>query len=393
MLASSVEVGHNSTGKGLCVIQPPTLSLTKEPMMPTLSVVCSGCGKRSRMNLSEGQTTVVCLACGEQFHIEASPQAIALPFAEECEGDQRDEPQRPKKGRHKDINRKSSRRRTMIAGSPLWAWALFSFCLGGLIVGGVIAGVIRYQQSDQIAKTGREEGDRVPTAVNPNGEDTGTPPQLDTTEPNPVTVPPEMFRPVPDARAENGWPVYEVSTEGFALAIPPDWRELEIDPEKFEANRQAMLKQNPHLKALFGDPRQKLAAGIKFYGLDESSIKTGLMTSVNVIRSPSPPWTTLDSAVADVVKHLENLPTGSMQFSHNRVKMATGEGEKFRCTTTMLAPAGHTIVVASTQFVFVAGTSVYVLSMVTSAGREAECAAIFEKMGQSFRLMKIRQVD
>ncbi len=360
--------------------------------MPTLSVVCLGCGKRSRMNLSEGQTAVVCLACGERFHIEESLQSIELPFAEECEKDQHDEPQLAEKRRRKSINRKSSRRRK-IAGSPVWAWVLFSFCLGGLMVGGLIAGVIRYQQSDQIAKTGRGEGDRDPTAAKSDGENTRTPPQFDTTEPDPVTMPPEMFRPVPDARAENGWPVYEVPTEGFALAIPPDWRELEIDPEKFEANYQAMLKQNPHLKALIGDTRQKVTSGIKFLGMEESSLKTGLMMNVNVIRLPSPPWTTLDSAVEDVVKHLENLPTGTMQFSHNRVKMAMGEGEKFRCTTTMQTPAGQTIIIASTQFVFVAGTNVFVLSMVTLAGHEAQCAAIFEKIGQSFRLMKIRQVD
>ena len=59
--------------------------------------------------------------------------------------------------------------------------------------------------------------------------------------------------PVPDARDEKGWPVYEVRAEKFALALPPNWRSIDMSPEGFESRLQETLKQNPeHAKALGG---------------------------------------------------------------------------------------------------------------------------------------------
>src|SRR5262245_544162 len=41
--------------------------------------------------------------------------------------------------------------------------------------------------------------------------------------------------PVPAAKAESGWPLYEVPAEGFAVELPPGWRRLDMDPTTFEA--------------------------------------------------------------------------------------------------------------------------------------------------------------
>ena len=199
---------------------------------------------------------------------------------------------------------------------------------------------------------------------------------------------PGTIRPVPEARAESGWPLYEVPAEGFALALPPTWRQFDMNPATFEAKFQEALKQNPQLEAMLGNLRQQIAAGIKFFGIDEPSMKTGFATNVNVLRLPVPPGTTLDTAVADTLMQMESLATVTKPIAHERVKLAAGECERLRCKMTMQMPTGQAVAIASTQFILVKGNDVYVLTLTTLSDRDARYTPTFEKIGQGFRFIK-----
>lgn len=199
---------------------------------------------------------------------------------------------------------------------------------------------------------------------------------------------PGKIMPVPEAKAEDGWPLYEVPAEGFALALPPDWRQFDMNPATFEAKLDETLKKNPEFKPLLANLRQQLGAGFKFFGIDETSLKTGAVTNVNVLRLPIPPGRDLDTIVAETVRQVESLPTATKPIVHERVKITAGDAERFHYKWTMQAPTGQNIPLTVTQFILVKGTDHYVVTMTAVGDQDAKYAATFEKIGQSFRFLK-----
>jgi hypothetical protein len=198
---------------------------------------------------------------------------------------------------------------------------------------------------------------------------------------------PGKILPVPQVKTESGWPLYEVPAEGFALALPPDWRQFDMNPATFEASIQETMKQNPHFEPMLGNLRQQLTAGIKFFGLDEATLNTGFATNVNVLRIRLPPGGTL-TAVADTVRQMESLPNFIKPIVHERLKMATGDRERLRCKLTMQMPTGQTVTLACTQFVLVKGNDGFAVTLTTLQEHEAKYAETFDKIGNSFRIIR-----
>jgi hypothetical protein len=200
-------------------------------------------------------------------------------------------------------------------------------------------------------------------------------------------TPAVQILPVAEAKDEGGWPLYEVPAEGFALALPPDWRRIDMDPKTFEASFNGVLAQNPQLGAMLGNLRQQMASGVKFFGLDEATFGTGFATNVNVVRVPLPPGGNLDAAVADTVKQLEGLPNVVKPVTRERLPAAGGR-ERLRFKMTMNVPTGRSATLAVTQYLAVRDKDGYAVTLTTVADQEAKYAATFEKVGQSFRFTK-----
>jgi hypothetical protein len=194
--------------------------------------------------------------------------------------------------------------------------------------------------------------------------------------------------PVPQTQGESGWPVYEVKSEGFAIELPPDWRQVDMDPKTFEAHFNEALQQNPEMAPMLANVRQQVAAGVKFFGFDQKTMGTGFATNVNVIRLPIPPGTTLDSAVAATIKESEALPGAIKPVTHERVKSANGDRERVHLKLTMKMANGQSQTVASTQYLLVSGNNAFAITLTTLPDKEATYTAIFDRIGQSFRFIK-----
>jgi hypothetical protein len=198
---------------------------------------------------------------------------------------------------------------------------------------------------------------------------------------------PEMgtTRPVPESRAENDWPLYKVPKEGFALTLPPEWRQFDMDPATFEAKFRDALKMNPEIDEMAGTLRQQLAAGVKFFGFDEKTRTSGFATNINVLRMKLPPKATLDTTVAESLKELKALSSVTKPVDHERVKTTAGECERFRYTLRMQVASGKTIAFSITQFLFVTSDTSFVVTLTTSTDKKEKYAETFDKIGQSFR--------
>jgi len=363
--------------------------------MPVNSVFCPHCGKRSRMELSEEEPFVICLACGEKIHRDSCLELAEIATDVVCEVDESEQLLK-KKRRNKVGNSKRRSKRLLIAGAPPWAWALFFYVFGVLSSGGAVVAFFLYFQSDrnapvETAKNGSSTpANKSKTTGNPNVLSNSVN-NSDLAAGKPVSVPPEMFRPVPEARTDNGWPIYVVSEEGFSLAIPPEWRQVDTSPGKFEANYTQFLEMNPQLPFL-GGIQPRMSPTIKFYGMDEPGLSTGFATNVNVIHVGSSLEGTLDSVVEGIIGDLQKVPMISKPIRHERVKVGAGECELLRFRITVPMP-GPNQVTAVTQYVFISSSGVHIVSMNTTTNREEHYSPIFEKIVQTFRLIRRQDRD
>lgn len=194
--------------------------------------------------------------------------------------------------------------------------------------------------------------------------------------------------PLPVAKDENGWPFYEVLADGFGLALPPDWRQFDMDPKRFEAKFKEVMAQNPQFGPLLGTIRQQLANGVRFFGVDQATVGKGFATNVNVIRVPLPSGVSLDATVADTIKQLNSQPGVAKPISGERQMLAAGEAERLRYKLTMKSSTGQSALLAITQYLTVRGNDGYVVTLTTLADQEARYARTFEGIGQSFRFIK-----
>jgi hypothetical protein len=195
-------------------------------------------------------------------------------------------------------------------------------------------------------------------------------------------------QPVPAARDEGGWPLYEVKAHGFALALPPEWRQFDMNPATFEDMLRQSAESSPELGSLLGGLRQQIAAGVKFFGVDQATVGTGFATNVNVLSIRLPPGATLETAVADSLALLEGLQSVAQPVVHERLSGAEAVRERTRFRLSTTSPAGKPDTLAITQYFAVRGGDVYTVTLTTLADQEAKYAPTFERIGRSFRFTK-----
>jgi hypothetical protein len=195
-------------------------------------------------------------------------------------------------------------------------------------------------------------------------------------------------QPVPEARDEGGWPVYEVKTGGFAISLPPSWRQIEMDPATFDAKFKEVAKLNPELESMRENLKSQVLAGLKFFAFDPASSTTGFATNINIVRLPLPPGASLDSIVSEIVRLLETLPGFVKPLDHERLQSPSGERDRFRYKRSMAVPGRGTLTLALTQFALAHGSEYVVVTMTTLGERDHEYASDFDKIGRSFRFTK-----
>jgi len=194
--------------------------------------------------------------------------------------------------------------------------------------------------------------------------------------------------PVSDTKDESGWPVYDVKNEGFAVSLPPNWRRVDMNPQTFEAAYKEAMKQNPQLESMYGNLRQQMTNGVKFFGFDPTTAATGFNTNINVLRLPLPPGGTLDSTVADTLRETQAMPTIAQPIAHERLKLPSGDRERLRYKMTMNGPNGQPVALAITQFILVNGKDGFAVTLTTTASQEAHYNATFDQIGRGVRFTK-----
>jgi len=192
--------------------------------------------------------------------------------------------------------------------------------------------------------------------------------------------------PVPDARDENGWPRYEIKKEGFALSLPPDWRQFDMSSGDVDSMVGKIQAKNPELKPMLAGLRQQIVSGVKFFGFDQRDAGTGFGTNINVMHLPLPPGHDFESISEENMRQLNSLSTIVKPIARERLEVGGQERERVRYRMSMRGPDGRNNLLAFTQDLAVNDTSYFVLTMTTLPDREARYASTFEQIGRSFRI-------
>jgi len=194
--------------------------------------------------------------------------------------------------------------------------------------------------------------------------------------------------PIPDDRDEKGWPFYEVAAEGFGLALPPDWRQFDIDPNRFQATYDKTMANNPELAPLMTSARQQIAKDVKFYGFDTANVGAGFATLVMVSRHPLPAGQTLDTVVEETLRMMDDVPDIAKPVTHERQTLASGERERLHYYLSRRSSKGDSKALANMQYVMVDGNNCYIVTMTTLRDQEDKYAKTFDGIGRSFRSFK-----
>ena len=188
-----------------------------------------------------------------------------------------------------------------------------------------------------------------------------------------------------------GWTLYKKLDEGYAIALPPTWKQVDLDREKVDSLLKSLKDQNPRMRTEIESQAEKLiTSGIKFYGfeLPSESESTPFITNINIGKQPVSDEMTLSFYVRFAARQLENNPSVLQPIVHRRMNLMAGEGEEMRWRIQVNDAQGQPVTLALMQYVVIKNNLAYVVTLGTTEGQIQEYAPLFEKIGESFRFLE-----
>jgi hypothetical protein len=186
---------------------------------------------------------------------------------------------------------------------------------------------------------------------------------------------------------EAGWKLYTVPTDTFALALPPAWKSLPLDPATVAAALGAIGEKNPEFSDALGASNTSAASLVKFIAVDtapDGSVGT-FSTNINVFHRTQPIAAPLQVYIPISLKALQDLPYAGRPILHRRVQTLAGEAEEFRYTNTLKLINDANVTTANRQYLLVRGKELYILSCSAPLKAESRYVPLFEKIAASFR--------
>ncbi len=193
-----------------------------------------------------------------------------------------------------------------------------------------------------------------------------------------------------------GWTLNEVPKDRFAIALPPDWEQVDMDPANFMASMQALSERNADAATMIeGQASAMVSAGIAFFGFvpDPEALAAGIPTDVNVQRQPLGGPMTLDEITDLALQNLSNSEAVEQPVEHNTVALEAGGGIEFRFRANVTDQNGNDFALAVTQFLTLRRQDLYVVTLTTAADKETAYAATFEQIGKSLEFIPPARVD
>ncbi|MGB8645539.1 MAG: hypothetical protein WCF84_09895 [Anaerolineae bacterium] len=215
-------------------------------------------------------------------------------------------------------------------------------------------------------------------------------PAVYTLAPVPTTVIP-LTTPSPSAVIlviPSGWNELTVPEENFAIAIPPRWQRLPVNPQELDASLKVIRQSNPELANALGARGQELmASGVKLWAFDFDpiSLQSKFATNLTVTRQTVVDQVSLDTYVNINVSQIEQLTSKQGTVDHERLTLGDLPAERVRYNISFQASDGSTGTSAITQYLMIYQDNAFVLTYATLLDQQDKYKSIFDQSAASFR--------
>ncbi len=207
---------------------------------------------------------------------------------------------------------------------------------------------------------------------------------------NPQTVTPAPPTPMVLV-VPSGWKEQVVESEHFALALPPRWQRLPVDPTELEGALKSIRDSNPELAAVLGERgKQLVQSGVKFWAFDltPEALKSKFATNLTITHQTLPNEVSFDAYVLVNVNQINQLSTREGPVIHQRVALANLPAEKIAYSLLYRGSDGGTTISSITQYLALSRTDSFVLTFATSSEQVEQYSSTFDQIAATFRILE-----
>lgn len=208
-----------------------------------------------------------------------------------------------------------------------------------------------------------------------------------------VVVPTATAAPAPT----EGWIRYEVPDEQFAIALPPTWGNVDMNPTRFQESLNAVQQKYPDVADLVqGEAIALINAGVSFFGFDPMSeaFKAGGATDASVQRQRMGTGATLEQIRGLVQAQLENNENVQKPVAIQTTNLSAG-GQvlevSFRANVT--DRNGNPLELQVFQYLALNKTNLYIVTLSSNADLADRYVPIFRSIGTSLAFIPPRRYE
>lgn len=221
--------------------------------------------------------------------------------------------------------------------------------------------------------------------------------------PSPTPQPAATATPTPPGPPiEPGWTLYNGEDGSFALALPPNWQPIDLDPQTLDSSLEQVRSRNPDWAYLLGEQAPDLLqSGLKLYALEvePKGVPGAKITptpqpgvpryppNVNVIVQPLKSGETLEAYVQLNRLQMESLEMVEAPVAVRAVRLADEPGLRLRYTMRMVLPGGVEDLLQFTQYFVMQEQKVYVLTFAVQEAQAPRHAIRIYQIAESFRFI------
>lgn len=209
----------------------------------------------------------------------------------------------------------------------------------------------------------------------------------------PVVAPTATAAPV----STEGWTRYEVPDEQFAIALPPTWGNVDMDPARFQASLNAVQQKYPDVADLVqGEAIAFINAGVAFFGFDPTSeaLKAGGATDASVQRQRMGAGATLEQIRGLVLAQLESNESIQKPIAVQTTNLSAGGQAlevSFRANVT--DRNGNPLELQVFQYLALNKANLYIVTLTSNADLAERYASVFRGIGTSLAFIPPRRYE
>ncbi len=184
------------------------------------------------------------------------------------------------------------------------------------------------------------------------------------------------------------WTLYTFDNEGFAISLPPGWKEFNLSKENLQAVVNDLAAANPVFgSAMSGQISEMMSKGIKFYAFDlwSASLQMGFANNINVLKTDRPSNGDLNEAVKQSISELKQQLGNSLDGPILPARLTTIGGQdlaRINYDAVLNMPNGTPVSISLVQYMGLTDNNLYILTCTTTTSQIDDYAHTFENIAQ-----------